>query len=296
MSNTIIYDFVSEFFPQHKPFWKNLSEEEMAFFNVIPYNENQLKRVLFNPEENIEEVEKFRNKIKDLETILSHRECLFDYYFFNYLSISRFPYYEARFDFIFAEPAKYQAQIKEAKTIKSYMNKIYDFIPEIYRMHAKDNHSRFESVFGKFYEHIDSVTFKSNFEIVEFKRSQLNLIPYFIKYRNSNLISWFVEHYSEETKRIREYKKPVSSYYEFYGLKTNVCRVEDCLKHEVEKRIRELLTKYKYFDTEIEKTDSLFTVRYSAKNSLFGSHCTFKIKLCSLDEDLQKFELTLQEP
>ena len=169
MSNTIIYDFVSEFFPQHKPFWENLSEEEMAFFNVIPYNENQLKRVLFDPEENIEEVEKFRNKIKDLETILSHRECLFDYYFFNYLSISRFPYYEARFDFIFAEPAKYQAQIKEAKTIKSYMNKIYDFIPQIYRMHAKDKHSRFESVFGKFYEHIDSVTFKSNFEIVEFK-------------------------------------------------------------------------------------------------------------------------------
>ena len=67
-------------------------------------------------------------------------------------------------------------------------------------------------------------------------------------------------------------------------------------KQEAEKRIRELLTKYKYFDTEIEKTDSLFTVRYSAKNSLFGSHCTFKIKLYSLDEDLQKFELTLQEP
>ena len=58
MSNTIIYDFVSEFFPQHKPFWKNLSEEEMAFFNVIPYNENQLKRVLFDPEENIEKDDK----------------------------------------------------------------------------------------------------------------------------------------------------------------------------------------------------------------------------------------------
>lgn len=169
MSNTIIYDFVSTFFPQHKPFWEKLSEEEMAFFNVIPYNENQLKRVLFHPEENIEDVEKFRNKIKDLETILSHRECLFDYYFFNYLSISRFPYYGSRFDFIFAEPAKYQAQIKEAKTIKSYMNKIYDYIPQIYIEHSKDKQSRYESVFGKFYEHIDSVTFKSTLKLLSLK-------------------------------------------------------------------------------------------------------------------------------
>jgi len=295
MSNTLIYDFVSNFFPQHKIFWEKLNEEEMAFFNVVPYNENQLKRVLFYPEENIEEVEKFRNKIKDLEMILSHRECLFDYYYFYQLSNSRFPYYASRFDFIFADAAEYQAQIKEAKTIKSYMNKIYDFIPEIYREHVKDKHSRFESVFGKFYEHIDSVTFKSNFEIIEFKRSQMNLIPYFIKYRNSNLISWFVEHYSEEIKRIRNYKKPASSYYEFYGLKANVCRVEDCLKQEAEKRIRELLNKYKYFDTEIENDKSVFTVRYFSKNSLFGSHCTFTIKLCNLDEDLQKFELALQE-
>ena len=293
--NTLIYDFVCTFFPKHKKFWENLTQEEYAFLNIIPYHDKDLKRVLFYPEENIEEVEKYRNKINDLKTIISHRECVFDFYLFKHLSDSRMPYYASRFDFIFAEPAKYETQIKELKSIKSYMNKIYVFIPQFYRAHEKDKHSKFETVFGKFYEHVDSVTFKSNFEIVNFKRNQMNLIPYLIEYRNANLIDWFVQNYSEEIKRIREYKIPASEYYEFYGLKSQIYKVEDCLKYEAEKRINELLNKYKYYDADIQKNDGCFTIRYSTKNSLFGSYCTCYVNMNNLDQDLQNLEISLQD-
>ena len=83
MTNQIIFEFVNIFFPEHKPFWENLKEEEKAFLNSIPYNEDKLKKVIFNPEENSAEVEKFRNKMKDLEMIISHRECVFDFFLFK---------------------------------------------------------------------------------------------------------------------------------------------------------------------------------------------------------------------
>ena len=102
--NTLIYDFVCTFFPKHKKFWENLTQEEYAFLNVIPYHDKDLKRVLFYPEENIEEVEKYRNKINDLKTIISHRECVFDFYLFKHLSNSRMPYYASRFDFFLLSP------------------------------------------------------------------------------------------------------------------------------------------------------------------------------------------------
>lgn len=123
MTNQIIFEFVNNFFPEHKPFWENLKEEEKAFLNSIPYNEDKLKKVIFNPEENSKEVEKFRNKMKDLEMILSHRECVFDFFLFKKLSHFYGAYFDSKYDFIFAETEKYSAQIKETKTIKSQMKK-----------------------------------------------------------------------------------------------------------------------------------------------------------------------------
>ena len=103
MTNQIIFEFVNIFFPEHKPFWENLKEEEKAFLNSIPYNEDKLKKVIFNPEENSKEVEKFRNKMKDLEMILSHRECVFDFFLFKKLSHFYGAYLDSKYDFIFAQ-------------------------------------------------------------------------------------------------------------------------------------------------------------------------------------------------
>ena len=291
--NQIIYDFVRTFFPEHKRFWENLTEEEMAFLNTIPYNEDTLKKVVFFPEENVEAVEKFRNKTKDLEIIIAHRECVFDFYLYRKLSIYCSNYFESKYDFIFDEPGNYSAQIKELKTIKGYMNKIYDLLPSVYTEHKKEKYSREEAVFGTFYEHIDSVTFKSHYERIEFKRSQMNLIPYFIEYRNTHLIEWILKDYEEKKEKQKNERLPANEAYEFYGLKSKLYVVEQYLIVEAEKRIRALLNKYNYFSAEVEKGTNCFTVRYSAKDSLFGSMCTYKIFMNSLDENLEKFELAL---
>lgn len=297
MNNTILYDFVCTFFPLHKSFWDNLNEEERAFFNVIPYPEDVLKKVIFNPEENLWQFDLRHIKLEDLKFILSHRECTFDYFLFQNISNTRRPYYTSRFDFIFTEPWKYTAQVKELKTINGCMNKIYNIIPSFYREHEKDKHSRFESVFGKFYKYIDSVTYKSNFEIVEFKREHLNLIPYFLEYRNSHLIDFFVEIQAEEMKKL-DWDKHIYDYnefYEFYGLKSNVYKVETSLKEHVETRIRSILFRHKYSGAKIENNGNTFTIKYDAKNSLFATHCSYTLNMYNIDEELEKFELALQE-
>ena len=291
--NQIIYEFVKNFFPEHKRFWENLSNEEMAFLNTIPHWENDLKQVIFFPEENIEMVEKFRDKTKDLKIIIDHRECVFDYFLYRKLSTYRGSYFESKYNFIFAEPEKYSAQIKELKTINGYMNKIYDVIPSVYKEHEKEKRSRQEAVFGRFYQHIDSVTYKSNYECINFKRSQMNLIPYFLEYRNSHLVEWAMKFYLQEQEQMRNYRTPVTVRYEFNGLQSKVYTVESYLKTMIEKRIYALLNKYKYDCPEIEFEYDYFSVRYSSKNSLFGANNTIKIHIKNFEEELEKFEMAL---
>lgn len=287
MTNQIIFEFVNIFFPEHKPFWENLKEEEKAFLNSIPYNEDKLKKVIFNPEENSKEVEKFRNKMKDLEMILSHRECVFDFFLFKKLSHFYGAYFDSKYDFIFAETEKYSAQIKETKTIKSQMKKIYAFIPRVYEEYEKNKFFRGSEVFGRFYQHIDSVTFSSNFEKVTFKREEINLIPYFIEYRNSHLIDWIVESFLENTKRKQGHN---SVPYEFYSLTSKLYSVEWALKKNVETLVRTVLSKHHYYDVEIETKNNCCQIRYSAKNSLFASHCSYKINLFNFEEEVKQFE------
>ena len=287
MTNRIVFEFVNNFFPEHKIFWENLTEEEMSFLNSIPYREDKLKKVIFNPQENPEEVEAFRNKMKDLEMILSHRECVFDFFLFQKLSDFHGVCFDTRYDFIFAEAEKYSAQIKEAKSIKTQMKKIYAFIPRFYEENEKNKFFKGSEFFGRFYPCIDSVTFSSRFEKVTFKREELNLIPYFIEYRSSHLADWLVETFIENEKR-KQTRDTLP--YEFYGLQSKVDSVERALKNTVEAMVRKILSRHHYYDAEIETKNNICQVRYSAKNSLFASHCSYKINLLNFEEEVKAFE------
>lgn len=295
MNNTIISDFVTAFFPVHKKYWDELTEEEKTFLNIMPYDIRTLKRVIFKPEENAKELEKFRKKVKDLELILSHRECVFDYCLFENLYHFTGGVFNSNYDFIFMEPEKYAAQIKEVKTINGYMKKIYDVLPSYYRDYAKQKSAGHEEdrrnkIFGKFYQHLDSVTFQSNYDYIEFKRSQMNLIPYFIEYRNSHLIDWVCTRYVDRMNTIPDNDLP---FYEFSGLDSRVRIIQKDLEEYAQNEIRSILAKYNYSDVTIEKFGGNLLVRYQAKNSLFNSHCTRTVSITNLNEELEKFESCL---
>ena len=232
MADRMVYDFVSEYFPEHKSYWDCLSEAEKDFFNHIPYSEVTLKNAFFAPEENQQTVKHLGERVHDLEMILSHRECVFDYFLFKRLSSQSYAHLGSIYSFIFEEPEKYAVPLKEYKTIKSSMEKVYEMIPPYYKEYEKSDNKRQNCVFGKFYKKLDKVTFQSGFDNVTFNRSQLNLIPFFINYRKKYFLEWSFEifSYQEEDKN---FMSDWSNYkYHFYGLHRRVEVMKDFIKKE----------------------------------------------------------------
>ena len=212
MSDKIVYDFVCCFLPEHKIFWDCLSEKEASFLNNIKIKEEELEKVIFAPEENERLVEKYRDKLDIIELILNHRECAYDFFLYQKIKdklwrldiLSKDSY-----DFIFAEPDKYAVQIREPKTIYGYMKKILALLPQAYQEKTSCDRKRF---FGEFKCHLDSVSFETQdhqTNPIIFTREQMNLIPYFVEYRNKNFLKAFFDYNSrkEYDDSLRTYGK-----------------------------------------------------------------------------------------
>ena len=212
MSDKIVFDFVCCFLPEHKVYWDCLSEKDASFLNNINISEEELEKIIFAPEQNEQLVEKYRGKLDVIELILNHPECAYDC--FLYQKIKAKVWYLDNFskdcwNFIFAEPEKYAVQIKEPKTISSYMKKIIKHLPQPYQEKTTRERKNF---FGEFKCHLDSVSFETKdnqTNPVIFNRSQMNLIPYFIEYRNKNLLKSFFDYNSrkEYYESLRNYGK-----------------------------------------------------------------------------------------
>ena len=96
--------------------------------------------------------------------------------------------------------------------------------------------------------------------------------------------------HQKSRKNTKRKQGPNSVPYEFYSLTSKLYSVEWALKKNVETLVRTVLSKHHYYDVEIETKNNCCQIRYSAKNSLFASHCSYKINLLNFEEEVKQFE------
>ena len=294
MSDRNVYDFVCCFLSEHKPFWDCLTEYEFSFFNNFPYEyEDVLKKLIFSPEENPELVEKIRDRMEQIEMILKHRECVYDNFLYwkircsSYLCINN-----QRYNFIFENPQKYAIQIKEPKTIASYMKKITALLPQCYQKKTKNSDS---SLFGHFITHIDSVTFEAGYEEIEFNRSQMNLIPFFIEYRCKNFLTW-ISQANAQKQYLQSLNKKTSSFFaqSFYlKAQETIAAFEPYCR----KQINELLMQYNLIippfwipTVDYYEYEGFFKIIYDSKS---GAQYTYILRTDDILNNLKKFHAFL---
>ena len=298
MSDKTIFDFVCCFIPEHKEFWDSLTEKESIFFNWFTYKRDVLEAVVFKPEENPEAVEKFRNKFNELEMIVNHPECAYDNLLFN--EIKTYTYkskdsFNEYYDFIFEDPEKYSVQIKENKSISTYLKKILDLIPSIY----SNKDEEYKSIFGHFIPRFDSVIFESAFESIVFSRKDMKLIPYFIEYRNENFINWI---FKNESKTLYKtlLEKMQKSLAETFRNDTLQCSNQDMrliFQEEVTSKISEILCNYGitykngWSAPELVYKENYFQIMFDDPNSSFSMEYTYKLSTDDIFTSIKNFEI-----
>ncbi len=282
MSDKIVYDFVCCFISEHKSYWDCLSEKDAFLLNNINIGEDELEKIIFAPEENVELVERHREKLGLIELILNHRECAYDFFLYQKIknNIWQLDYFKKdSFDFIFAEPEKYAAKIKEPKSISAYMKKILTLLPQPYQEKITRERRR---LFGEFKCHLDSVSFETQenqTDPIFFSRSQMKLIPYFIEYRSKNLLKCFFDFNSR-----REYRDFLSNYGKstfFSDMSLRAKEVGQIFENYCSDKIWELLNLYQLHNppfspaqVNYDKCRSCFEIKYAHyDDSQAQSHC-----------------------
>lgn len=295
MSDKIIYDFVCSFLPEHKKYWDCLSEKEAALLNNIKYKREELEKVFFEPEENPELVEKFRDKLDDLQVFFNHRECVYDYFLFYDIRFTHPHILLAEdYEFIFNESEKYAVQIKEPKSIESYMKKILQLLPPNYQEKPESRERQY--IFGSFKKKLDSYLFTTDYycsynSIVEFKRSQMNLIPAFIEYRCKNLVRWSCQ--MEARNQYKIALMDITNSDCVQALKARMPLVCDLFRFYLSKKIREICSRHGLAENWSFRFEFDYHYEYCIVNYVHSSaHCWFsyKIMLDDVFTNLKRFD------
>lgn len=302
-NNNQVYNFVKSCLPPNRlKYWKHISQIQAK--DLVEVATPEVQKVFLESEKYPALTEKYRNQLDKLEILAQNPECGFDAFLYNRLAhcdcyettrnslmMANF-FQEKEKDFFESENAIAENKLKPLKNIKNYAKNMMELL-------ETEN----QLVFTRLNTNAFGCYFNSRFgENLFFPVEKMNLLPAFVKWRNSHLVEWFIE--------FVEFRK-AQAYKEF---RTNL------LIEEIHDANRELdRSYYESFEDQIRSLFDMNTnvklllvqqsnnlvpgtnleirkiiiVRYQDFRSVFKPEVEFTISVDNFDSEVEKLKIAL---
>jgi len=302
-NNNQVYNFVKSCLPPERlEYWKNISQPQSK--DLVEVATPQVQKVFLESEKYPDLTEKYRPQLEKLELLAQNPECGFDAFLYNRLAncdryettrnslmMSKF-FQEKEMDFFESENAIADSKLKPLKNIKNYAKKLIELL-------EAEN----QLVFTRLLPNAFGCYFNSRFgENLFFSVDKMNLLPSFVKWRNSHLVEWFIEFV--ELRKAQAYKE----------FRTNL------LMEEIHDANRELdRSYYEYFEDKIRtlfemntnvklllvqqsndlvpgtnlEIKKIIIVRYQDYRSVFKPEVEFTISVDNFNSEVEELKIAL---